>query len=288
MHAQSREPRRDDVTVAQRKLGIVAGSGDMPRQIVQACERVGRPYFVAAVDEFAETFEAAIPHERNPISKIGTTFAALQRNGCKDVVFAGKLARPDGGKVKLRPDWGGIVFLVRLLGTLERSDDRLHRTIATMLAARGMTVVSPLMVAPGLTAAMGCLTRTAPSDAVKASFKTALKLAKEHGATKQGQAVVVEGTTVIAREARAGTDAMLASLDEGPRANAILVKAMGPTQLVTIDPPAIGVSTVVNAAKAGLAGILIEAGRSVIMDEARVRARADELGLFVCADTVDA
>lgn len=259
----------------------------MPRQIVQACVREGRPYFVAAVDEFAEAFEATIPHERNPISKIGATFAALQRNGCQDVVFAGKLARPDGGKVKLRPDWGGLVFLVRLLGTLERSDDRLHRTIAAMLAARGMTVVSPLMVAPSLTAAAGCLTRTTPTDAVRASFKTALRLAKEHGATKQGQAVVIEGTTVIAREARAGTDAMLASLDAQPRASALLVKAMAPTQLMTIDPPAIGEGTVVNAAKAGLVGILIEAGRSVIMDEARVRARADELGLFVCADSVD-
>ena len=275
------------MTAAQRKVGIVAGAGEMPRQIVQACVREGRPYFVAAVDEFAEAFEPTIPHERNPISKIGATFAALQRNGCQDVVFAGKLARPDGGKVKLRPDWGGLVFLVRLLGTLERSDDRLHRTIAAMLAARGMTVVSPLMVAPSLTAAAGCLTRTTPTDAVRASFKTALRLAKEHGATKQGQAVVIEGTTVIAREARAGTDAMLASLDAQPRASAVLVKAMAPTQLMTIDPPAIGEGTVVNAAKAGLVGILIEAGRSVIMDEARVRARADELGLFVCADSVD-
>jgi DUF1009 family protein len=96
---------------------------------------------------------------------------------------------------------------------------------------------------------------------------------------------VVQGTTVIAREGRAGTDAMLADLDRVAGAGAILVKAMAPTQLMTIDPPAIGEGTVVNAARAGLAGILVEAGRSVIVDEARVRARADELGLFVCADS---
>jgi len=62
---------------------------------------------------------------------------------------------------------------------------------------------------------------------------------------------------------------------------------MTPNQLPTIDPPAIGESTVVNAAKAGLAGILIEAGRSVVVDEDRVRARADELGIFVYADRAD-
>ena len=50
--------------------------------------------------------------------------------------------------------------------------------------------------------------------------------------------------------------------------------------------PAIGESTVVNAAKAGLAGILVEAGRSVIVDADQVRARADALGLFICAERV--
>lgn len=275
------------MTSALRKLGIVAGAGEMPRQIVEACRRAGRPFFVVAIDEFAERFGEATPHVRRPISKIGATMAALKANGCADVVFAGKLERPDGGRVKLRPDWGGLVFLARLLGSLERADDRLHRTIAAMLAARGMTVVSPLTVAPDLTARAGCLTRVKPDEATAASFKTALGLAKTHGATKQGQAVVVDHGTVIAREGRAGTDAMLAELGGQAPRTAVLVKAMAPTQLMTIDPPTIGESTVVNAARAGLGGILVEAGRSVVVDEARVTARADELGLFVCAETAD-
>lgn len=274
------------MTLGARKLGIVAGAGEMPRQIVEACRRTGRPYFVVAIDEFAEAFPQDVPHVRSRISKIGATMAALKANGCADVVFAGKLQRPDGGRVKLRPDWGGLVFLMRLLGTLERADDRLHRTIAAMLAARGMTVVSPLDVAPDLMAETGCLGDVEPSDAARASFKAALRLAKAHGATKRGQAIVVLGEQVIAQEERAGTDAMLLSLDAGAK-GAMLVKAMAPTQLSTIDPPAIGESTIVNAAKAGLAGILIEAGRSVIVDEARVKARADALGLFVCAETAD-
>jgi DUF1009 family protein len=259
----------------------------MPRHIMRACAQAHRPYFVVAVDEFADPLESTVPHQRIRISKIGATLAALKRNGCSDVVFAGKLQRPDGGRVKLRPDWGGLEFLARLFGTLERSDDRLHRTIAAMLAARGMTVVSPLEAAPSLAARAGCLTKAAPSAALQASFTAALRLAKEHGATKQGQAVVVNGTEVIAREGRAGTDAMLEALGPGARGTAILVKAMAPTQLMTIDPPAIGESTVANVAKAGLAGILIEAGRSVVVDEARVVARADALGVFVYAGTLD-
>lgn len=269
---------------ANGKLGIVAGAGELPLHIIRACEASGRPFFVVAVDEFAGTFGASVPHIRNPISKVGRALSALEQNGCADVVFVGKLQRPDGQRVKLRPDFGGLVFLARLFGTLQRSDDRLHRTIAAMLGKRGMRVVSPLEVVPELTARAGCLTATVPDAAMRAAFGRALALAKEHGATKQGQAVVVDGAAVIAREGREGTDAMLAGLSVGAAANGILVKAMAPGQLMTIDPPAIGMETVENAARAGLKGILVEAGRSVIVDAARVRARADSLGLFVCAE----
>jgi UDP-2,3-diacylglucosamine hydrolase len=275
------------VTPSPSKVGIVAGAGEMPLAIVRACERAGRPYFVVAVDEFAAPMGPNVPHARVGISKIGACMAALKANGCSDVVFAGKLQRPDGQRVKLRPDLGGLEFLVRLAGTLGRHDDSLHRAIAAMLTWRGMRVVSPLDVATNLAAKAGCLTRAQPAAALWATFGKALALAREHGATKQGQAVVVLDGEIVAREGRAGTDAMLTSLDRSDLGNGFLVKAMAPTQLPTIDPPAIGESTVDHAARAGLAGILIEANRSVIVDEERVRARADELGLFVCAETVD-
>jgi len=275
------------VTSPQPKLGIVAGAGEMPLQIAQACERAGRPYFVVAIDEFAAPVDDAVPHQRVPISKIGASIAALRGAGCVEVAFAGKLQRPDGRGVKLRPDLGGLEFLVRLFGSLSRADDRLHRAIHAMFKSRGLTVVSPLQAAPDLAAPNGCLTRTHPSGALTATFPTALVLAKRHGMTKQGQAVVVADGTVVACEGRAGTDAMLASLNGIGGSNGILVKAMAPTQLQTIDPPAIGENTVEAVAKAGLAGILIEAGRSVIVNEGRVRVRADELGIFVFATTAD-
>jgi hypothetical protein len=176
------------------------------------------------------------------------------------------------------------MFLMRLLGNLGRSNDALHRAIAAQFGSHKLRVVSPLDVAPELGAKHGCLTRTLPPPAMQAGFGRALKLAREHGATRREQAVVVREGQVIAREERAGTDAMLIGLAGRNLSDAVLVKAMMPTQLPTIDPPAIGESTVVHAAGAGLAGILLEAGRSVIVDEERVRARADEFGLFVCAE----
>lgn len=275
------------MTEAVAKVGIIAGAGDMPRLLIAACERKQRPHFTIAVDEFASPLDASAQHARIPISKIGATIATLKRHGCTEVVFAGKLQRPDGDKVRLRPDWGGLMFLLRVI-RLGRNDDVLHRAIDGMFTSRGLKVVSPLAVAPELAAAAGCLTRAHPTEKIRASFSAALQLAKQHGLTKRGQAVIVENGEVIASEERAGTDAMLAALGRTARPNAFLVKAMAPNQLATIDPPAIGANTIVNAASAGLAGILIEAGKSVVVEEARVRELADQYGLFVYADSVAA
>jgi hypothetical protein len=100
--------------------------------------------------------------------------------------------------------------------------------------------------------------------------------------------VVCEGL-VLAVEAQEGTDAMLARCAGLPptlRGSAearrgVLAKRPKPIQEQRVDLPAIGVATVVGAARAGLAGIVGEAGKALVIDHAAVAKAADELGLFV-------
>jgi DUF1009 family protein len=61
----------------------------------------------------------------------------------------------------------------------------------------------------------------------------------------------------------------------------VLVKRPKPQQERRIDLPTIGVTTVRGAADAGLAGIAVEAGGALIVDQAAVAALADELGIFI-------
>ncbi len=61
----------------------------------------------------------------------------------------------------------------------------------------------------------------------------------------------------------------------------VLVKRAKPTQEQRVDLPTIGVATVEGAARAGLAGVVGEAGRTLVLDRAAVVQAADRLGLFV-------
>jgi len=58
----------------------------------------------------------------------------------------------------------------------------------------------------------------------------------------------------------------------------VLVKALKPTQDAKTDMPVIGVETVRNAAAVGLAGIALEAGKSLIVDNARGGRRGRQVG----------
>jgi DUF1009 family protein len=111
-----------------------------------------------------------------------------------------------------------------------------------------------------------------------------------------GQGVVVGHGHVLAVEAAEGTDAMLDRVAELrrrgrvrlPQGAGVLVKAPKTAQDRRIDLPALGPVTVECAARAGLAGIAIAAGASVIADPAEVAAVADRTQLFVIGVPEDA
>ena len=104
-----------------------------------------------------------------------------------------------------------------------------------------------------------------------------------------GQAVVVAGRHVLAVEAAEGTDQLLARVAE-MRANGrvrsatgigVLVKAPKHTQDRRFDLPSIGPRTVEGVARAGLAGIAVEAGATIIAEPDRLVQAADSAKIFV-------
>jgi DUF1009 family protein len=63
----------------------------------------------------------------------------------------------------------------------------------------------------------------------------------------------------------------------------VLVKRAKPGQELRADLPTIGVRTVEGAAAAGLVGIAVEAGRTLMPERAATIAAADARGLFLVA-----
>jgi DUF1009 family protein len=199
--------------------------------------------------------------------------------------------RPKFSELKL--DAKGVMVLPRVVAAARRGDDALLRTMVELFEREGFRAVGVGEAAPALICAEGPLGRIAPGEEHKADIAQAFRIVRALGALDVGQAAAVCEGLALAVEAAEGTDAMIARIAalrpnlRGTPQNkrGVLVKALKPTQDSKTDMPVIGVSTVANACAAGLAGIALEAGKSLIVDKRAVAAEADRLGLFVTGET---
>ena len=274
----------------ERKLGILAGSGELPRRIIAACKAGRRPYFVIAFEGQTdpETVDGS-PHAWVRLGAAGKTVRTLHEADVEDVVMAGGIHRPS--LAALRPDWWAARFLART-GALSLGDDGLLSSLVRELEeSEGFRSVGVNDLLPEILAASGIWGCVRPDEQAERDIVRGIAVARGLGAFDVGQAVVVQQGLVLAVEAIEGTDAMLdrcaALKREGP--GGVLVKIRKPGQEERADLPTIGVRTVRGAAAAGLRGIAVEAGGAVVIDVEGTVKVADEMGLFVVGiDAADA
>lgn len=270
-----------------RKLGLIAGGGDLPVRLAGQCRAVGRPLFVIRLKGLADPALKAFDGVETGIAELGKGFAALKAAGCEAVCLAGIVKRPDFAALK--PDLRGLKAIPGAIAAARRGDDALLRFMIGEFESEGFHVEGAHEVAAGMTLPHGPLGRLRPGPQHMLDVHKAFHVAGEIGRLDVGQGAVVCEGLVLAVEAQEGTDAMLARCAGLPEAlrgapaapRGVLAKRPKPIQEQRVDLPAIGVVTVVGAAKAGLAGIVGEAGKALVMDHAAVAKAADELGLFV-------
>lgn len=263
------------------KLGILAGAGRLPGEIVAACRAECRPCFVVAFEGHTEPATVAgAPHAWVRLGAAGAAVRHLHAAGVADLVMAGAIRRPS--LAELRPDLWAIRFFVRS-GAALLGDDGLLKALAAALEEEGFRIVGVDDVLPGLLASAGVWGRVRPESRDLEDVAMAAAEARALGVRDLGQAAVVRGGRVLGTEDREGTDALLArvaALPRGGRAG-VLVKMKKPGQERRADLPTIGVATVEGAERAGLAGIAVEAEGALVVERERVIATADRLGLFV-------
>lgn len=275
------------MSAAWRKLGIVAGGGDLPVALADHCAATGRAFFVARIEHMADPALDAHPGETHNLGAFGARMAAMKAAGVDTVVMIGQVARPDLRLLRL--DERGQAMLPSLLAAAGKGDDALLRTIVEEHQREGFNVVGADDVMGDLLAPVGVWGKYAPSDAHKRDIAKAAEIAHALGAFDIAQGVVVCEGHVLAVEAAEGTDAMLRRCADLPAAlrgttqarRGVLVKRPKPIQERRVDLPTIGVKTIQSAAAAGLAGVAVEADGALAVRREAIIAAADAAGLFV-------
>ena len=265
-------------------LGIIAGGGGLPLEVAAAATRGGRAVHIVALDGFAGPGVARFPHSRASLGQVGAILASLRSAGCRDLVIAGSLERPD--LLRLRFDLGALTRWRVLLGLTRGGDDSILRRVVRFFEGEGFRVVGVAEVAPHLVAPEGAFGASLPAVTHAAAISRAARLIRALGPFDVGQAAVATADGIVAVEGVRGTDAMLRDLGAGGIGEhrgmgGVLVKLAKPGQEMRVDLPAIGPGTIGGASAAGLAGIAVGAGAAIVLERQAMAEAADRAGLFV-------
>lgn len=269
------------MTDATVKLGLLAGGGHLPANIIAACEDAGRPYHVITFK--GQPKPEGVPltdtyHTELPLGKVAATLKTLRKQGVVEVVLAGNLNKPSF--FDLMPDLTGAKVLARMI---RHHDDDILATVCQLLEEEGLKVVGAHTLLPKLLAGKGVIGNFKPSEAELADIALGLRVARALGQEDVGQAVIVKNKVVIGVEAVEGTDALIqrcAAL-RGHSEGGVLVKVCKPGQDMRVDLPSIGPKTIENLAHHNYAGVAIEASKTLILDAQTAEATADRTGVFM-------
>jgi DUF1009 family protein len=181
------------------------------------------------------------------------------------------------------------MLLPRIAAAFRGGDDHLLSNVGRLVEQQGLRLLGAHEVAPEILVPQGALGRVQPSERDRADIALGFDYLRAAGPFDVGQAAVVTDKRVLAVEAAEGTDQMLtrvAQLREcgrigTPKGAGVLVKAPKPNQDRRFDLPSIGPQTVEGVVRAGLAGIAVASGETVIAEPERLVAAADRADIFV-------
>jgi DUF1009 family protein len=271
-------------------VAILCGGGSIPFSVADAVIARGRDVVLFALRGWAD--EESVAHYRHhwiAIGQYGRLSRLMAREECRDVVFIGTLLRPPISRIRL--DWKTLRVFPTILRAFRGGDDHLLSSIAGIFEADGFRLVGAHDVAPDILVREGNLGALGPSAADQEDIATGFRFLAATSAFDVGQAVVVANGHIVAVEAAEGTDLMLARLDElrshgrftNARGRGVLVKAPKKNQDRRFDLPSIGPQTIENVARAGLAGLAVVAGASIVAEPQALVQKADACGVFVHA-----
>jgi len=260
------------------KVGILAGTGELPQRVVEACRAQGRDVFVVTFEgENRNTLLDAPDTACVHLGKVGKVYALLRDHGCDEVVMAGRFRRPAYNELKL--DFQATKLLPKLLRA--GGDDALLRVLADALEGQGFRVVGVDSLLPSLQIEPGPLGRHTPDERAQGDITLGIDLLRTLGPFDIGQAAIVAKGRILGIEGAEGTDGLIDRCGGDAGEGGVLIKMRKPGQDDRVDLPSIGPATVTRCAAAGLAGIAVEARAALVIDRIEVESEADSKGLFV-------
>jgi hypothetical protein len=269
-------------------LGLIAGGGRLPFLVAYGARRAGLKVVCVGL---GETVEDSLAGEvdvfrRVGIARPGSWMRELKRNNVTSAIMVGRIYK---GRLftpwrilKYLPDWRAFrIYYWRLRGKNKQAD-MLLSAVADELASGGIKLEDSTMYCKEHLATAGVMGCNPTRPSVEDDIDFGWRIVKKLGELDIGQAVAVKEREVIAVEAIEGTAAMIERAGALCRSGGwTLIKTSKPQQDMRFDVPCVGPDTIRGLPENGGKCLVVEAGKTIIIDKPETIELADKLGVTI-------
>lgn len=269
-------------------LGLIAGQGRLPFIVAQGARKAGlkvvcaglsgnvSPDLVNEVDVFTEV----------PLARPGAWIRNLRKHGVSRTIMVGRVRKTriytPFRILKYLPDWRAIRIWYWRLRKKDKRNDTILNALAEELASGKIILEDSTMYCKEHLADKGVMTKQQASRGVEADIEFAWPIVKQLGQLDIGQAVAVKEREIIAVEAIEGTAKMIVRAGELCKVGGwTLVKTEKPNQDSRFDVPCVGTDTIIALAENRAKCLVVEAGKTIIIDKDQTIKLADEKGIII-------
>ena len=260
-------------------IGLIFGDTSFPKEILKKVKKRKLRYLIIDLTK-GRVFKKDTHSYSVSIGQFGRIIKILKKNACNEVLFAGRVKKPN--LYKLRLDLKGVYYMPRIIKSSRLGDAAVLKEIIKILSKEKIKTLSSLTYNPELTLKKGNYSKTKPNKEDKADISKAVNTLNKLGNYTFSQGVVVRNKKIVAVEGRDGTQKMLVKCKSRKfRNKGVLVKFPKKKQDLRIDLPTVGLKTLTQCKFAGLKGVVLKSKRNIFLERKECINFANKNKMFI-------
>ena len=253
-------------------LGLIVGESSLPNFVINKLLKKNIEFLILDLTK-SNIYKKYKNSYSLKITELGKAISILKKNNCKNVIFIGKVERPDISLLKF--DRKALFYLPRLFSAFKKGDGNILKEIIKIFKENKLNVVNSMKFTPELIFKDKSINKLKINNTDKSSISKGVKIIKSLSKFDIGQSVVINNGYVLAIEGPEGTDETIKrslhlSKKYKLKNKSILVKFPKANQDLRIDLPTIGFDTIKNCIKANIKGIALKRSQNIILDKDKI------------------
>lgn len=258
-------------------IAVFAGNGDFPLEVLNSLKQKKIKHITLNLSK------KKIKNSYNiQLGQFGKIINILKENKVKEVIFAGKVNRPNLTNLKF--DLKALSYLPGLRRVFKKGDGNILNFCRNILKQNKIKVIESHKYCKDLLLSK-TITKKKPTTKDHKDFLKGKKILDSLGSYDNAQGAVIDSGYIVALEAAEGTDLMLSRVEKikfnQKNNSGVLIKLPKKNQSLKYDLPTIGTKTIKLCIKAKLNGIFLKKNQNIFLNKNKTIQLANKNNFFI-------